>query len=335
MCIILLSTAHPDYPFILLSNRDEFLNRETANAGWWDAPNEHVLGGRDLQRAERGTWLGVTKQGRLAALTNFREDNDHLKAKDKSRGGIVNAYLTSPPDTQESPQEFAHRLINGFGVNDVGGFSLIFGELRAPKDGAFPGLSILSNRSRSADHLDTIATKPAETHGLSNSHFGDTSWPKVVLGEQLLENAIRTHIERTDKSDPASQKDFVDSLFSVLSVDKLPKRREGEDWDTYTRQMRNSILIPPVGGPAVDKKPADRIAAAAKSRSGYDTPDHANVEVSTEGVGYGTQKQTVILVDRNGKATFVERTLYDDQGRRMHGDDGERRFEFEIEEWRS
>lgn len=328
MCIALLSTAHPLYPFILLSNRDEFLDRATINANWWDSPNEHVLGGRDLQRKERGTWLAITKQGRIAALTNFREDGDQHKTKDKSRGGIVNAYLTSPPEKRESSQEFARRLIDDFGVNDVGGFSMLFGELRAPKkeDGTFSGLSILSNRSASAESLTTIATKPGETHGLSNSHFGDMSWPKVVHGEQLLRQAIEADISRS-----GSQDHFVQSLFDILSVDALPKRREGEDWDTYVLQMRNSIFIPPVGGPAVDSNPADKLASA--SRSGYDTPDHANVEVRTEAGGYGTQKQTVILVDRGGKVKSVERTLYDESGRRMQSNEGEKAYEFEIEGW--
>ena len=331
MCILLLSIAHPLYPLILLSNRDEFLNRATANADWWDAPNQHILGGRDLERKECGTWLAITKQGRIAALTNFREEGDERKTKDKSRGGMVNAYLTSPPEKHEKPQEFARRLIEDVGVNDVGGFSMLFGELRAPSKGKdregerFPGLSILSNRSASAEDLTTIATKPGETHGLSNSHFGDSSWPKVVLGENLLKEAI----EADGQSNSHDQQSFIERLFSILSVDKLPKRREGEDWDTYVRQMRNSILIPPVGGPVVNHEPADRLASA----SGYDTPDHANVHVRAEVGGYGTQKQTVILVDQSGRVKFAERTLYSEHGRRLEDRDGERVFEFQIEEW--
>ncbi len=333
MCIVLLSTSHPRYPFILLSNRDEVLSRPTAPAKWWDAPNQHVLGGRDLQRKESGTWLAVTKQGRIAALTNFREEGDTFKNMGKSRGGIVNAYLTGELD--EKPQEFAKRLIDEVGVRDVGGFSLLFGELRAPgsNSGTFPGLSILSNRSASVEDLVSIATKPGEVHGLSNSHFGDTSWPKVVLGERLLQECISADVDS-----PEIEEKFIDSLFGFLSVDKLPKRRQDEDWDTYVYHMRESILIPPT---SMNSASADEVAAAQPGRNhqigntGYDTPDHSRVEVRPEAGGYGTQKQTVILVDKSGKVKYTERTLYNAQGIPIPNTDQNRVFEFAIEGWRT
>jgi uncharacterized protein with NRDE domain len=319
MCIALISTAHPQYPFIILSNRDEFLNRPTAPAHWWKAPNSHVLGGRDLQRAEQGTWLGITKQGRIAVLTNFREDGDTYKLSGRSRGAIPNAYLTSPPDKRESPTEFAKRLI-GVGVHDVGGFSLVFGELRPD----FPGLSIVSNRSASADDLITIATKSGETHGLSNSHFGDRSWPKVVRGEDLLKDAIQKDLNGKDPGQDA----FIKSLFDILDIDLLPKRKDGEDWDTYVRQMRNSILIPPVGGISAQSQPADSMASG---NAGVDTPDHN--EVKPREFGYGTQKQTVILIDKEGKVKYIERTLYDENGMSVKSGEGHREIEYDIEGW--
>lgn len=59
MCIVIVTTAHPDYPLILLNNRDEFLHRPTAPADWWDPPYDYVLGGRDLHRCEHGTWYAI------------------------------------------------------------------------------------------------------------------------------------------------------------------------------------------------------------------------------------------------------------------------------------
>lgn len=145
MCIALLSTSHPQYSLILLSNRDEFLDRPTAPAHWWEPPNSHVLGGRDLQRPEKGTWLGLSKDGRIAVLTNFREEGQEV-ASEKSRGAMVNAYLSSPPGDRESDEEFARRLVEDVGINDVGGFSLVFGRLHSSSaDGSSSsGLSILS-----------------------------------------------------------------------------------------------------------------------------------------------------------------------------------------------
>ena len=328
MCIALLTTSHPSYPFILLNNRDEFFNRQTLPADWWAPPNNHVLGGRDLQRQEMGSWLGITKQGRMAVLTNFREPGVEV-TKDKSRGGIVNAYLTPSPEQHQSPREFANRLINEVGVHDVGGFTLIFGELQAPKpDGTMPGLSILSNRSASAEDLTTIATKFGETRGLSNSHFGDLSWPKVVEGERLLKEVVA-------RSKSLTQNQLIDELLKVLSVDFLPHRKPEEPWDVYVQQMRKSILIPPVGREARNPKDADsgdRMSALqAASTNGTSTPDDGNV--APESAGYGTQKQTVVLVDHDGKVVFVERTLYDEIGRALGGKDAEKRIEFDVEGW--
>jgi len=319
MCICLVSTRHPDYPLILLSNRDEFLNRPTAPADWWQQPNGHVLGGRDLQREEQGTWLGLTKDGRLAVLTNFREEGQEI-AKNKSRGGIPKAYLTSPSGQVESDEDFAHRLINDVGIHDVGGFTLLFGRLTS--NSSFSGLSIISNRTSSAAGLVKVAEKPDETHGLSNSHFGDLTWPKVVHGEHLLSQAIKASVFRQDP-----QEKLIDGLFDVLSVDTMPKRQMGEDWNTYARQLRNSIFIPSVGGEPVAAKPADEVAAARDT----DRPGRAEVKVGE--LVYGTQKQTVVLVDRKGTVTFTERTLFDEAGSLISRDSAERRFHFNIDGW--
>ena len=71
MCLILLSYLnHPSFRLILAANRDEFYDRPTAPLGFWrEAP--HILAGKDLKNG--GTWLGVTKTGRICAVTNFRE----------------------------------------------------------------------------------------------------------------------------------------------------------------------------------------------------------------------------------------------------------------------
>src|SRR2546421_12416754 len=104
MCILLITTSHPHYPFILINNRDEFIRRPTSRPHWWpSAP--HILSSIDLERPEHGTWLGLTRSGRLAVLTNYRESNTHDVAHPvsgrNSRGGMVKAWLTAP----EGPTE--------------------------------------------------------------------------------------------------------------------------------------------------------------------------------------------------------------------------------------
>ncbi|KAL1301887.1 hypothetical protein AAFC00_006067 [Neodothiora populina] len=322
MCIAILCTSHPDYPFILINNRDEYLTRPTARAAFWEPPHQHVLGGRDLLRSVRGTWLGMTRQGRIAVLTNYREDQGKEVCGLKSRGAMVNSYLTTEPHSRESTEEFARRLVEDVGVGDVGGFTLCFGRL-APSgqgDGDRRGLAIVSNRSLDVGDVTWLAERPGEVVGLSNSHFGDTTWPKVVRGESLVREAVEANVRLA----AAGKEDLLDRLFGVLSSDTLPRRKNGEDWETYLGQLRNSIFIPKLGGENIEENSADVVAAAADQNE--------KPVVVTSGDGhYATQKQTAILVSKEGTATFVEKTLYDEQCRPLQDDKVE--YTFDIEGW--
>ncbi|KAK0662291.1 Uncharacterized protein DIS24_g2001 [Lasiodiplodia hormozganensis] len=334
MCIAIITTAHPQYPFILLNNRDEYLHRPTAPAQWWAEPHSHVLGGYDLHRPVHGTWLGITRQGRIAVLTNFREEGAAIIQDERSRGAIPIAWLTTPPDSDEGTADFAQRLVDEGTLKHVGGFSMLYGRLQdvvktqqhdaaAPTNGNGPvhnkGLAIVSNRTPDVKGLIWLAGEPGETRALSNSHYGDNSWPKIVQGEASLRAAVDDNVSAAGEPQEA----LLERLFAVLSADTMPRQRNGEEWETYLRQLRNSIFIPGIGHDAtVDQKPADAVAAATGVES----------VSATSGI-YGTQKQTVILVDREGKVTFVERTLYDHEGKPVKGGKEDRRFDFQIEGW--
>ena len=289
----------------------EFLNRPTASAQWWASPNENVLGGRDLQRKEQGTWLGITKQGRIAVLTNFRED-EPVQPDAKSRGAIVNSYLTVPADSDETTEHYIDRLVACERLKGVGGFSLVCGRAGEP-------LAVISNRTPSVEGTDWIVKERGETIGLSNTAFGDRSWPKVLKGEDHLSAAIKYSVALGKSKD-----DFVEALFQVLRNDNLP-RKKGIGWETYVVELRKSIFIPAIGGNGVLESTAQDLATA---KSGHKV---AVEEMTTEGEGggsvYGTQKHTVVLVDHQGRVTFVERSARDPLDR-------DRKFEFDIEGWK-
>lgn len=250
---------------------------------------------------------------------------------------MVNSYLTTPPESKETTEDFAKRLVEEVGVTDVGGFSLLFGKLAPFKDASQSeghangyhenkkqggeGFAIVSNRNEKVDDVTWLAERPGGIHGLSNSHFGDLTWPKVVHGELLVRQAIESNMQRG-----AGKQDLLDRLFEILSLDTLPRRKAGEQWETYLTQLRNSIFIPPIGGEVVIGKPADEIAAADGNNGEAEKP------VVTSGDGhYATQKQTVILVDKEGKVTFVEKTLFDQHCRPLKNSKEE--YEFDIEGW--
>lgn len=210
------------------------------------------------------------------------------------------------------------------GVQGVGGFSLLFGHLqRAAFEKDKVRLGIVSNRTPDAKGViwipgeDTAGGTRGQACSLSNTSYGDRSWPKVVQGEEALDNTIKESVEND-----ASEAGLIEKCFDILSLDNLPKPKPGEDWQIFIRQLRHSIFIPAIGGEEIKGTPPDQIAAA-----GSDKPVKAAAGI------YGTQKQTVLLVDHTGRVSFTERTLYDNDGQPTCISDRNRAFEFQIEGW--
>lgn len=314
----------PSDPLTLLWLRahQEFLARPTAPANWWASPNESVLGARDLQRKEQGTWLGITKEGRIAVLTNFREEGV-IKPEARSRGAMVNGFLTQPPHSSDGTEKFIHDLVDGEGLKGVGGFSLVCGKVGEP-------LAVISNRTPNAEDAAWVAKDKGETFGLSNAAFGNRSWPKLFRGEALLSSAIKQHL-----SEQRSQASFIEHLFRILDDDTLPRKPKDYPWDSYVQELRKSIFIPAIGGEGAEEMRAEDLAAAKSDQhvnveNGMNAPEAGH---DLDGM-YGTQKQTVVLVDRRGRVTFVERTLYDASGRATVAPDRDRIFQFDIEGWK-
>lgn len=187
MCLIGISwQTHPKYPFIMAANRDEFYARPTAAAHWW--PGHSVLAGRDLEGG--GTWLGVTRDGRFCALTNFRERlHPHPEDPRPSRGELVQRCLEGSDG--HLPADIAQRR------HDFAGFNLLSGQLT----GADARLSFHTNRGD-----DQFALAPG-VYGMSNGELG-ASWPKV--------NALETTM-----SDLAIDLDPSEALLSAMQSDDI------------------------------------------------------------------------------------------------------------------
>src|SRR6266568_2351931 len=155
MCLIAFAwRSHPRYRLVVAANRDEYFGRPTAPAEFWD-DHRNILAGRDLEAG--GTWLGITLDGRFAALTNYRNPADK-KTGAPSRGALVADFLTG----RTSAEEYV-RLVEKGGV-DYNGFSLLVGDVGS--------MFFFSNRG---DRATRVAPG---IHGLSN-HLLDTPWPKV------------------------------------------------------------------------------------------------------------------------------------------------------------
>lgn len=155
-------------PLLLAANRDEFFARPTEPMHWW--PDSHVLAGRDLKA--NGAWLGITRHGRFALVTNIR--NAALRREGApSRGDIVKNFLLSavPPST----------FVAALAPIAAGyeGFNLLCGQVSV----ASRELWFLNSAEGSGKRLDQ------GMYGLSNASL-DTAWPKLTRIKQGLRHAL-------------------------------------------------------------------------------------------------------------------------------------------------
>lgn len=235
---------------------------------------------------------------------------------------MVNAFLIQPAYEEITTDTFIEALTEGEGLKGVGGFSLICGRVGEP-------LAVVSNRTPDVASTPWILKDGGQTVGLSNSAFANRTWPKVLSGEELLSLTIENSVSRH-----GSQARLIEDLFQLLSVDTLPKKMKGQGWESYVRELRKSIFIPVIGGEGMDELSADDLAAA-KSGQQVMVEDDQNMRDKGDGLSglYGTQKQNVILVDHQGRVTFVERSLYGPAGKAMPASERDRVYEFDIQGW--
>lgn len=233
------------------------------------------------------------------------------------------------------PQGVQH-LVKDNGVKGVGGFSMVCGKLRKrPHD-----IAIVSNRSVHVDDVPLVGKERGKTWALSNTAFDDPiEWPKVQNGRGMVEEAIKEAVSKE-----LSEEEMVNSLFAVLDNDTLPKLHPEATMLEYIMQLRNSIFVPPVGdenhriemkesqakGPVDWNKAPANLLTVGESIPGHHTPDPA---LGFETGMYGTQRQTVMLVDKDGNVTYVERALWDANGNEVPRGQGDVTVRFQIENW--
>ena len=146
-------------------NRDEFYSRPSRAANFWGTTPE-ILAGKDLVGG--GTWLGITRTGKVAAITNFRDPLSYVDTA-PSRGRIVLAFLKGNKDIKDHIVDIAKK------AHEYNGFNLFMGNLKE--------YFFYSNRTGDIKRL-----QPG-IYGLSN-HLLDTPWPKLAKGKKLFQDLI-------------------------------------------------------------------------------------------------------------------------------------------------
>jgi len=162
MCILFIGVEqHPNFPLIVAANRDEFHARPTQASGFWEQ-YPSVLAGKDLQAG--GSWMGVSKKGKLAALTNIRAP-DKERSNAVSRGELVMNFLNS----DISANDYLKTLSTS--SSDYNGYNLLFGSL--------DNLQVYNNFE------DSVYSLSKGVYGLSNANL-NSPWPKLDLGRSEL-----------------------------------------------------------------------------------------------------------------------------------------------------
>ena len=235
MCLAVIAQhAHPDYALIVAANRDEFHARPTARAAWWP---DGIFAGRDLNAG--GTWFGVTRAGRFALLTNYRDGRARDPAA-RSRGELVVGALTANAPARDV---LADTLAAGTRYQ---GFNLVAGRAG--------DVHCASNRD------GRVARVGDGIFGLSN-HLLDSPWPKVERTKARLRAALTAR-----EIDPESLFDVLDDRMPAPD-DALPDTGIGL---ARERQLSSPFIV---------------------------------------GENYGTRSSSVLLIGKDARVRFVERTF--------------------------
>lgn len=204
MCLIVFSyKTHPKYKLVVATNRDEFYNRPTRPAQFWtDEGQPQLLAGKDLKA--NGTWMGISKNGKWGALTNFR-DLSNIKENAPTRGTLVLDFLK----TETSTYEYLQNLESS--AQEYNGFNLLIGDTDK--------IYHYSNESLKISEIN------AGIHGVSNALL-NTSWPKLDAAKNNLQSVLSNKVfEKEDlfqilKSEEKAPDDLLPSTGLSYELEK-------------------------------------------------------------------------------------------------------------------
>lgn len=264
--------AHPDFPLVLLMNHDGPLDRPSAPAAWWpEAP--HCFAGRD--EAKGGAWMGVTREGRYAAVTPYR-DNLPVDPALPSRGQLTLDYLGS----EETPVAHVRQFMRN--------------------RGSHPPFNLIVGSTRQAYYAGTHTRLPlALTQGVHTVSNGllDERWPKCVQMDALLGSYLLTHGGFSILL-AAYPKLSASTARGAADLPRPAAALSPEDIAAAGFAMLGDRTIYDSGLPETGVTPAEEQRLSACFVMG---PEH------------GTRSSSVLVMARDGRVRFEERR-YDGQG---------------------
>jgi uncharacterized protein with NRDE domain len=265
--------AHPDFPLVLMMNHDGPHDRPSSPAAWRSEAT-NCFAGRDETRG--GAWMGVTREGRYAAVTPFR-DNEPVDPALPSRGQLTLDYLTS----EDAPVAHVRQFMRN--------------------RSSHPPFNLIVGSTRQAYYAGTNTRLPlALTQGVHTVSNGllDERWPKSLQLDGLLGAYLLTHggfsillaaYPKLAASTARGAADLPKPGAGGLSPDDIAAASFAmlADRSTY------SSGLPDTG---VDEDEEERLSACF-----------------VLGAEHGTRSSTVLVMARDGRVRYEERS-YDNAG---------------------
>lgn len=195
----------------LIGNRDEYFNRDTGPAHFWEKTPDLLagiiqlylpnFGGMDVQRG--GTWLGITKEGRFSCLTNFRVPMDKVRADAKSRGDILLNYLVG----KDASDPYLRKIAQS--AADYNDFNLLVGDFIKDEIYYYGTQYHTSDPLKLQPGKVHLSSTPSniKIYGMSNATL-DTPWPKMENGKRGFSQVC---------SNSTTEDELIEGLFNVLS----------------------------------------------------------------------------------------------------------------------
>jgi len=215
VCLILFAyRLHRQRPLVVAANRDEFYARPARAAHWWNDTESRIFGGRDLEA--RGTWLAVSGNGNLAAVTNWTEEARSPKPP-ASRGDLPMRFLNGSENARDFAESIDGDSYAGFNLLAYDGDELVYhsnrtGEVRALDAGVY---GLTNTRLGPSLVLREDGAVAFRTVGATHPRTYE-QWPKAVFGAAALARAARH----------ATANDLIDLLAEPHVPMETPPDRE-------------------------------------------------------------------------------------------------------------
>ncbi|MDI1310436.1 MAG: NRDE family protein [Methylotenera sp.] len=267
--IAIASRAHPYFPLIVLMNQDGRHDNKTAPAKWW-ADAPNCLAGRD--ETNGGAWFGILPDGRFAAVTSFR-DNQPIDTALPPIEQLTVDFLASEDAPVTHVRQFQRNR------------------------GSHPPFNLLVGTTRQVYYAGTNTRQPlAVTHGVHTISNGllDERWPKCVELEQLLGPYL------------LSNGGFSIPLGAFPRLDKSPARGASALPKPSGSELKAEDIFA-----ASFAMLADRTCYSnSLPNTGVDKDEEARLSACfVMGEAHGTRSSTVLVMARDGKVRFEERSF--------------------------